>query len=332
MTESTITKFATFNANDLRTGEVQGSDSHAKAAAEAIQWMNPDVLCLNEIAYDVPGVDDATTEGQNAQAFVDNYLKVHQQPGLPILDYPYIFFSPVNSGDGEFEGQYGMALFSKYPIDYENARTSRNFLWGDMPDNRAPHGHDNDTLSSKSHWDVPIIINGTTVHVLMAHPISPDCELNISRNHDEIRFFADYIVNEGYIYDDDDVYEGLAPDSKFVIMGDMNADPNEGNGAEAICQLVENPLIDTSVFPSSIGGKEADDGGNPPEYDTVDWDGNLQVDYVLPSTNMEIIGSAVFWPADGEELLDMVEGASDHRLTWVDVELSLLYTMDFTMS
>ena len=43
------------------------------------------------------------------------------------------------------------------------------------------------------------------------------------------------------------------------------------------------------------------------------------LDYVLPSRGLKVIGCGVFWPASdetGHELTD----ASDHHLVWVDIE------------
>src|SRR2546430_1237691 len=64
-------------------------------------------------------------------------------------------------------------------------------------------------LSSKSHWDVPVRTGrGETVHLLAAHPTPPGFDgpeqRNVLRNHDEIRFWADYVDPRagGYIYDD----------------------------------------------------------------------------------------------------------------------------------
>ena len=63
-------------------------------------------------------------------------------------------------------------------------------------------------LSSKSHWDVPIQIGKKVVHFLVSHPTPPVFDgpedRNGRRNHDEIRFWADYISpgKAGYIYDD----------------------------------------------------------------------------------------------------------------------------------
>lgn len=86
-------------------------------------------------------------------------------------------------------------------------------------------------LSSKSHWDVPIQIDGKTIHVLASHPTPPVFDgledRNGKRNYDEIRFWADYVTpgKGDYIYDDQGRVGGLTPGSSFVIMGDQNADP-----------------------------------------------------------------------------------------------------------
>ena len=90
-------------------------------------------------------------------------------------------------GFGFFPGQYGMAVLSMYPIDYANVRTFQHFKWKDMPgallpddpstpepaDWYSPDELDVFRLSSKSHWDVPIQIDGKTVHFLISHPTPP---------------------------------------------------------------------------------------------------------------------------------------------------------------
>ena len=88
--------------------------------------------------------------------------------------------------------------------------------------------------------------------------------------------------------------------------------------------------------PTSSGGlaaAERDGGVNArhkgdPAADTADWDdergpGNLRVDYVLPSSDLTVLGSGVFWPTPDGPLMGVdiatVEKASDHRLVWVDL-------------
>ena len=56
-------------------------------------------------------------------------------------------------------------------------------------------------LSSKSHWDLPVRIGRRTVHVLASHPTPPTFDgpedRNGTRNHDEIRFWAEYVGASG---------------------------------------------------------------------------------------------------------------------------------------
>jgi hypothetical protein len=60
-----------------------------------------------------------------------------------------------------------------------------------------------------------------------------------------------------YIYDDSGHTGGLGPNSSFVILGDMNADPIDGDSFDhPIDQLLSSPLINTSETPSSLGGPQ----------------------------------------------------------------------------
>ena len=104
-----------------------------------------------------------------------------------------------------------MVVYSKYPIDTDDVRTFQHFSWADMPgallpddpataapaDWYSPEELDVFRLSSKSHWDVPIEIGKKTVHFLVSHPTPPTFDgtedRNGTRNHDEIRFWADYV-------------------------------------------------------------------------------------------------------------------------------------------
>lgn len=385
----TPVRFATFNAalnrnsagqliSDLSTPD----NAQAQAVAEIIQRTNPDVLLINEFDYD--------EAGQAAQLFQDNYLAVSQNGADPI-EFPYTYVAPSNtgvpsgqdfdnSGDvggpgdafgfGFFPGQFGMLLYSKYPIVTEDVRTFQTFLWKDMPDALLPDDPATPApadwytpeelevfrLSSKSHWDVPINVDDTIIHALVSHPTPPvfddppqfpaGVDFNGRRNHDEIRFWADYVTPGAgaYIYDDAGATGGLAPGSRFVVMGDQNADPNDGDSTNnAILQLLSNPLVNTIQTPTSAGGPEqaelqgganADHTGNP-AFDTADFadttPGNLRADYVLPSVNLKIADAGVFWPKNDDPLFALVGlfdptlpapnfPSSDHRLVWVDVE------------
>jgi hypothetical protein len=365
-------RFATFNATlsddawdgqefveALSGGELQ----RAQQVAEVIQRSRPDVLLINEFNF----VED----GAAAEVFRDDYLAVSQNGADPI-DYPYYFVAPVNTGvasgvdlnnDGTidttpgdfsyandafgfglFPGQYGMVVFSKFPIAEEDVRTFQEFLWADMPDSLMPREYyagelDVVRLSSKSHWDVPIKIGRKTVHFLVSHPTppvfdDPEIDWNGRRNHDEIRFWADYVRpgKSGYIYDDAGETGGLQPGAPFVIAGDMNADPHDGDSTGDPAELLlQSPRVNTKVTPASQGGvvAAADDGGinleheGNPAFDTADFGeppGNLRVDYVLPSKRLRIVDAAVFWPTPDSELAYLAD-VSDHHLVWVDLAI-----------
>jgi hypothetical protein len=316
--------------------------------------------------------------GEAARLFQENYLSVSQNGASPIA-YPYRYVAPSNTGIpsgfdldnsgsigggndafgfGVFPGQFGLAVYSKYPIDLNGVRTFQNFLWKDMPgallpddpataqpaDFYSPAELDVLRLSSKSHWDLPISIGGQTVHFLVSHPTPPVFDgpedRNGRRNFDEIRFWADYVMpnRSGYIYDDGGRRGGLTPGEKFVIAGDLNSDPVDGDSYPgAAQQLLEHPLINSRFIPESQGavqqaqlqgGANAAHQGDP-RFDTADFadgaPGNLRADYVLPSRGLQVLDGAVFWPLNTDPLFGLVGvfpfPSSDHKLVWVDLKV-----------
>jgi hypothetical protein len=372
-------RFATFNASLNRNAAGQAlsdlsapGNAQAAAVAEIIQRTRPEVLLVNEFDY----VDGPVDGNAMTDAFQANYLSVGQNGAAPII-YPYVYVAPSNTGVpsgfdlnnngavggaddaygfGFFPGQFGMAVFSQHPIDYDAVRTFQLFRWADMPgallpdDAATPEPADWYSqeelevfrLSSKSHWDVPISIGGSTVHFLVSHPTPPVFDTaedrNGRRNHDEIRLWADYVMPGagGYIYDDAGVHGGLKPGERFVIAGDQNSDPLDGDSIPGSAQLLlEHPRVNASVTPDSEGAVEAamlQGGANAshrsdPRFDTADFadgaPGNLRADYVLPSRSLRIVDAAVFWPVQADPLSRLTGvfpfPSSDHRLVWVDV-------------
>ena len=361
------------DAND-QLGTDSTSDIQTRAVAEIIQRVRPDVILLNEFDYDA--------DGKAVELFQQNFLSESQNGQTPI-EYPHVYLAESNTGinsntdlDGNgsvggpgdaygfgfFPGQYGMVLLSKYPIATWKVRTFQNFLWKDMPGALLPKNEDGSSyyseealnvfrLSSKSHWDIPVWVNGRLIHVLAAHPTPPVFDgpedRNGTRNHDEIRFWADYVggrYKSQYIYDDRGRRGGLYRRSAFVILGDYNADINDGDSTNnAIAQLLEHPAIDSHVAPGSLGGWEDSQKegelndlhqGNP-VLDTGDFNpagpGNLRVDYVLPSkAGLESSCGGVFWPSEKDETYYLVGPgypvvSSDHHLVWMDVLVSRHY-------
>jgi len=360
-------------SDQLNSGS-DSADTQIRAVAEIIQRVRPDVILLNEFDYDA--------KAEAVELFQQNFLAQSQNGRNPI-HYPYVYLAPSNTGlpsgqdfdnngttDGPgdafgfgfFPGQFGMVLLSKYPIAHRHVRTFQHFLWKDMPgallpdnpDTPEPHDYyskealDVFRLSSKSHWDIPLWIKGQLVHILAAHPTPPVFDgpedRNGARNHDEIRFWADYIKGHRsarYIYDDNGRRGGLRRYSPFVILGDYNADINDGDSTnQAIAQLLNHRRIDNRVAPGSIGGWEDSQreglmndlhNGNP-AMDTGDFNpnnpGNLRVDYVLPSKyGLNPTCGGVFWPTEKDDSYYLVNSgfpvvSSDHHLVWLDMKVS----------
>lgn len=359
-------RFATYNiAMGLESeGELyrrlsSGDDEALRKLAAVIQQVRPDVLLINEFDRKEPNA---------VVLFIKNYLATSQAGNEPI-DYTHSFSDVVNTGHdsgldlnangvlgdaadawgfGRYPGQYGMVVLSRYPLELE--RSFRLFKWSDMPGALLPlktdgtawyeDGQDKKLrLSSKSHWDISVKIDGHPVHFLVSHPTPPVFDgpedRNGKRNHDEIRLWADYVDPDrsAYIYDDTGGTGGLSEGAKFVIAGDLNADPVDGDSRnKAILQLLEHPLIDADCTPLSEGGRQASitQGGKnlqhngDPAADTGDFNdkytGNMRIDYVLPSATLKVTGCGVFWPGQaqpGHELIDV----SDHRLVWLDIQL-----------
>jgi endonuclease/exonuclease/phosphatase family metal-dependent hydrolase len=269
-------------------------------------------------------------------------------------------------GYGKHPGQYGMLVLSRFPIARDKVRTFQKFLWRDMPNPMLPVNpktgqpfYDNDDLavlrlSSKSFWDVPILLtspsgrgqgegalaNGKltprTIHLLCSHPTPPVFDgpedRNGRRNHDEVRLIADYIGGKqgDYLVDDAGQHGGLAEGAEFVIVGDLNSDPVDGDSVPGTMQqLLDSPRVNNTFTPTSEGGKLATErktnsnsvGRGDPAQDTSNFGDfkNLRIDYVLPSRGFEVVKGAVFWPKPGDPGSDAIT-ATDHRSAYIDIK------------
>ena len=295
-------RIATFNVS-LNRGEqgklvtdLNANDKQAKKVATILRTVRPDIVLLNEFDFD--------NAGTSVRVFRQRYLMALTDTSTEPIDYSFSYSAPVNTGVpsgmdfdrdgaadgpgdaygyGKFPGQYGMVILSKYPIEVDGVRTFQNFLWKNLPDAAVPvdpstgqpwYAADQWSvfrLSSKSHWDVPISVNGKVLHVLASHPTPPafDGEENRNgkRNHDEIRLWSEYIstgVRE-WLVDDKGKTGGLAESESFVILGDQDADPVDGGSfGNAIQQLLNHPRVNASFSPRSDGGVDAATGFRDP--------------------------------------------------------------------
>lgn len=206
-------------------------------------------------------------------------------------------------------------------------------------------------LSSKNHVDVPIniVIGDTrkTIHALLSHPTPAAFDTftdnNKYRNSEENAFWLHYINRSSDIYDDKGQAQGFTGDS-FVIMGDQNADAHFSAAKDprfnGIVRLMAHPRVNQSVaqisgdfIPTSLGAKNEQNRRNHPYPETRTSTFGARADYAVPSSDLKVLDSGVYWLAEGEtgRLLfnDKRIGSrgadkqvsSDHRLVWVSIEI-----------
>ena len=348
-------RVATFNVDLARDGPglllhelTTEPEARALAAVRIVQAVRPDVLVIQKFDHDL--------RGRALAAFADLL-----RTGPEGIDYPHRFHAGVNAGVpsgldldgdglpmgwddalgwGKHPGHGGMAVLSRLPLDGAGARSFRGLLWRDLPEAGAPLLDEAARavlpLSSRSHWDVPVILpGGGRLHLLTAHPTPPlfgPEGVNRPRNRDEVLFWVHYL--DGFAFRDDQGREAGAPEGPLVLLGDMNLDPVDGEGeGEAMRRLLTHPRL-RDPEPASEGAAEAartQGGANGrhegrPALDTADWrdapgPGNLRVDYVLPSREVEVGAAGVFWPAPGEPLAELLAEGPAHRLVWADIRL-----------
>lgn len=345
----------------------RGDNAQARKIAEVIQHVRPDILLVNEFDYDEAGRaaelfrTKYVAVGQNGLEPIkfDYHFTGPVNTGLPSgrdLSHDKERGKADDAfGFGRHPGQYGMLVLSKFPIGRQHVRSFQKFLWRDMPNPMLPvdphtnkpfYDHDDLAilrLSSKSFWDVPIEVPARdnsqpfTLHLLCSHPTPPVFDgpedRNGCRNHDEIRLIADYIDGKKgeYLVDDAKKRGGLPADAAFVIVGDLNCDPVDGESVPgAMNQLLQSPRVNASFTPQSEGGpltvqkfpdQFANNRGDPASVTsnfTAEGHGCLRIDYVLPSRGLEVVKGGIFWPKPAEPGADAIT-ATDHRSVWIDV-------------
>jgi len=337
-------RIATFHASFPRSSAAGmladldgGQSAGAKQLAAVLQQLEVDVLLLSGI--------DAAEADRIAQVLVQQYFAVGQADAGPLLfEHGFTLASA-----GQAFADSCMLLFSRWPIQTTAIRSFQQLPWSRMPDALRPQQDCPDEvwaqlrLSSRGHWDVPIMPGedaaAPVVHLLCSHPISPRApaagDHALCRNHDEIRFWVDYLTPDrsGWIVDDAGGAGGLPAAARFVVLGTLQCDPLDGAGHKDALQALLAHARVGDPRPGSAGAVEQHQlqwGSNArhqgdPALDTADLDdrleigpGNLRLDYVLPSRALKVKRSGVFWPPARDAAAAWVAHA-EHRLVWVDV-------------
>ena len=222
-------------------------------------------------------------------------------------------------GYGRFAGAAGMAVLSRYPFA-PGVRDFSGLLWADLPGAMLPadmtvQGRAVQRLSTSGHWEVPVQGPGGVLRLLCWYATPPVFDgpedRNGRRNHDEAAFWLHLL---------DGVLEWPPPVGNFVLLGQSNLDPADGDGLRgAMAALLDHPGLQDPAPRGAHGRTEPGQRGDP-GLDTALYDfGGLRVELILPSAGLQVVGSGVLWPADGDPFAAVLAAASRHRPVWVDV-------------
>lgn len=305
----------------------------ARHKAEAVAAVRPDILLLNNFDFDgdlvaARAFGDWLSRSGVALPFV---FALAPNSGMPTgrdVDADGRLDEPEDAqGFGRFSGQGGMLILSRLPIVEAGVIEYSGILWRDVPQSLSgdPEGLAAvQRLSSVGHWSVPVrMADGSMLWLLVWHAGTPafddEDDRNGRRNADENLFWA-HLLDGAF---------GGAPQGPFVLTGSANLDPNDGEGSrDAIRRLLSHPRLQDPEPRSAEGaaasalqmGVNQGQAGDP-SLDTADWDdergpGNLRVQYVLPSSDLRVVGAGISWPAPtpGE-----ASTGSRHGIVWADV-------------
>lgn len=305
----------------------EGKDPQIAAVVRVLVALDADVILLTALDYDRGGV---------ALGLLAGRLKAAG------LDYPYHFAARPNTGmqtgldvDGNgrtgdardaqgfglFSGQAGMAILSRLPIDTATARDFSGFLWRDLPGTLTKDPPDLaalQRLATTGFWDVPVETAGGPLHLLAWHATPPVFDgpedRNGRRNHDEAAFW--HLLLDGKL-------PMSPPPAPFVLLGDANLDPMDGDGLrEGLGALLAHPALQD---PRPAGSHARRDVGHTGDaaVDTVLYAelGGLRLDYVLPSAGLAVTASGVMWPTETDPTWPDLAAASRHFPVWVDITL-----------
>jgi hypothetical protein len=335
MARSETLRIATWNVGLDRTGPgllvaglAKGEVPQIAAVVRVLAALDADVILLTEVDYDLGGVALEMLAGQLAAAgapYVHRFAlrpNTGTQTGFDVDGNGRIGDPADAQGWGLFSGQGGMAVLSRFPVDAPAVRDFSGFLWSDLPGALIPEGTDPgllqvQRLATTGFWDVPVLTKSGPLHLLAWHASPPVFDgpedRNGKRNHDEAAFWRLFL--EGAL-------PMAPPDGAFVLLGDGNLDPTDGDGLrEGMAALLAHPAVQDPPPRGSHGRVEPTHRGDP-ALDTALYDsiGGLRLDYVLPSAGLTVTAAGVLWPDPADPLTADLTAASRHFPVWVDLE------------
>lgn len=308
---------------------LEAEDAQLAAIARVLRALDADILLLTAVDYDRKGValgllaESLAKEGKGYPYRFALRPNTGMQTGFDVDGNGRVGDPRDAQGFGLFSGQGGMAVLSRLPIDGDGARDFSAFLWRDLPGAMLPEGMEPglagmQRLATTGFWEVPVVTETGPLYLLAWHATPPVFDgpedRNGRRNHDEAAFWRLFLAGD---------LPMPPPKGPFVLLGDGNLDPMDGDGLRAgIAALLADPALQDPAARGTHDRSEPDQAGDP-ALDTAIYDdlGGLRLDYVLPSQRVVVTGAGVLWPAEDDPLWPDLMAASHHFPVWVDIEL-----------
>ncbi|MFX3675661.1 MAG: endonuclease/exonuclease/phosphatase family protein [bacterium] len=322
-TNSTTFTVFHYNIKELTTDKINNpSNEQMLAVKKIISKYEYDVLSINEIQYDLPGVPTLAhkTAGENLVRFATS-IGLNSSRWTPI-------FEPANTGSAaarNIDGNYfveesEMARknadpinYGLFPAQYSTAgllrlRVSEKFSinrlkWREFNPKAEPTNYatadgrslPNDMVLFDKNFNHAITkIDGKTVHFIFLHTVpsyhfgnkkSP----NYVRNADQLKFLEWYTTGKTDIEVplDRSRWPMINKKDGVVIVGDLNADvAQDGNpGGQVLKRLMKS----LRPWMKNPGPTNESSGFAPKPF-------QLSLDYILVSSNIKILDAQVIRP------------------------------------
>ena len=332
-----VLRIATYNAELSRNGPglmlrdiTKPDDPQVAAVVSVLLALDADVLVLTGVDYDFGEAGLIALNQRLAAGGTAYPYQMALRPntgvatGLDLDGNGQVGEARDAQGFGRFAGQAGMAVLSRKPILRDQARDFSGFLWrdlpgADLPPDMPPEVAAIQRLSTSGHWEVPLDLgNGQTLRLLVWYATPPVFDgpedRNGRRNQDEAAFWL-------RLLDGDLPFP--PPEAPFVLLGQSNLDPQDGEGRRGAMQALLTHKALQDPEPRSTSGRVEPGHKGDPALDTALYDGigGLRVEVILPASALKITSTGMLAPPDSDPMAATLTRAARHRPIWVEVTL-----------
>ena len=315
-------KVAHYNILELSTEKIENLENvQMKAAKRVLSQIDYDILSLQEIQYDQPGVPSSKFQTRG-----ENLKKLKMILGKP--DFREIFF-PANTGEnarklkngnyatsdhddakkyadpinyGLFPAQYSFGALTRLPV--KKVKVISSLRWQDFNQDIDLKKYDlppETPLFDKNFTHATVNFHGHDLHLILLHAapaynFEKDNSPNFIRNRDQLRFLEWYLTGETDIQVNLVGIEALKKDSLFTAMGDFNVDIKKEKPGSSVLKRLKNKFL----FP--VDSRDATHKKD------------LTLDYIITSNQFKV---------DDAKILKGPSEASDHFPLWTKLKILL---------